>query len=1741
MSDQKSTAHTRRARERLLAAACAALTLGAAWLSSLSGLPAAPVDAPPAASTPQYDPNAWHYPNSSNLYFVEADDFSLAKDGSFELRGDYRPGGLTQGYLENCMKLTPPAPFTVEPLGEGRFRIHLEGGQSIPRTLVELPQDPDAPYREDPFTAWIEPHLAARINTDEGNGGAPIDRPFRIEFSFPMDFGESPQTAITFSPGLPCSMEASGDTVTVTPDGMMPYGALYTVSISAALTGVNGESFPADQVLEFTTEERDFSLIMTDQLISTTVPGEPVSMEYQLDTAGNGAREGEVALYSLGNGAAAAFDNYLSFLETMPLPQVTYLGKDYDRQNFVYQTGPGAVPPDSMTEIDVWKGAFPEGLSTVEFDNPGPGFYVVRTTVTDTKTGEPFTWYKPVQVTTPSVYMQSAKGQSLLWLNDSVSGEPLAGYTIRFLRGDFDSELASAVTGPDGTALLEIVNSFWEEDYTSSGAAPGEQTYRFTGFKNASASMTPEEAEQHNSLSTVFVIYDRQGTPVYADTTASLSEMAYPENRYYSFLYLDRALYRPTDEINFWGYLKPYAHNPAPTPRQLEVCLDPDGMNLVVPVQVAPDGTYSGVIPLDKAASAEYQICVRYAASDTEQSLLSAYYGPGSEQEGTRVLDIEWIEVNQFQKPAYTIEAEVEKPIYRWGDEIFVTIHPSFFDGTPAPYMPLECSVFNPSTGNLDAVTTVETDETGAAVYRFHAGDGLSFDYSQTWTPKRAYFYIKITGEGENVTYQGHYNYVPGDVALRPEMEITEGGNARLTILANQISLDAIQTEDDLEGLVFEPYYSDDISHYDALLGEPADISLSAKVKVEYCRPYDGTYDEKYYDYTEQERTFTIDVADGQAVLENLAGMERRPDTYLYTYAEVSYDAPGCKIAESDSAFNNFMRFQSSEEAAVKGYSFNVYLNGGQDPVQEREEFMSLDVLEAGAGDSIRFALCRDGQELSKPGGKLLYTVLQDSVVEHGVAQDTLELTGKPDYANSVMVVAAYFDGKDVYPVSNCEITFSRESARLNIETSADKESYLPGDKVTLRAKVTDQTGKPVSANLCLSVVDEAVFALRDQTFNLLEELYGKMWFYNYFVNKYTTRTGDIDPYNAGGDGGKGDGDNLLAYDMYRKDFKDTALFYPAKSDASGEASVTFTLPDNLTSWRVTALAVDGAPFGGQSRSQVITSLPFFIKPVLSSKYIAGDEVSMLLKGHGTAVEPDSTVEYTVIVRGNGIEDTRTFRQSGGVGAMISLGKLPEGDYTVISTSVLGERRDTVELPVSVIHNNLELTLHQSFDPRETVSFPASRYPVTITLYNEAFQSYYDGLNSLLLPDCGYLERRLARYIAKQALLRTCTEDALPTALRGTNDLSVFQRDSGGVSAGMSDNGWPGEGADPVLTAQAVLLAPEQISTERARRYLLEVTSDSTMKPVEQAAAWAGLAAMDPSYAESIGSLMTAPAASLTERLWYGIGLAYAGDEEGALAFYNDALEPMLDRRGGVVRMTGVGKQWENDEASALAWVIASRLNLEDNDGYAKYFVNGTYLFAHMAYVKNYPLSPSPIRFNWTGGGQSGEIDLSVTGSQTLTLGGDMLEDLAFQGVPEGVAGMAYYIGEPEEAGIAPSEHFTISKTVEALENGKYRNTVTVKLDNDAPYGYYSISDWIPSNARLHSVMKPALNTIAFYHMQEGQKLYFEFYHNQKDGGMLTIQYLTRRVYGTEAVQDRTYLICAENGEIAYTERGILE
>lgn len=77
--------------------------------------------------------------------------------------------------------------------------------------------------------------------------------------------------------------------------------------------------------------------------------------------------------------------------------------------------------------------------------------------------------------------------------------------------------------------------------------------------------------------------------------------------------------------------------------------------------------------------------------------------------------------------------------------------------------------------------------------------------------------------------------------------------------------------------------------------------------------------------------------------------------------------------------------------------------------------------------------------------------------------------------------------------------------------------------------------------------------------------------------------------------------------------FKDTAYWNPAvHTDANGRATVTFKLPDNLTTWVMNAVAVTQTTQVGETKEEIIVTKPVIIRPALPNLLRVGDTAELV-------------------------------------------------------------------------------------------------------------------------------------------------------------------------------------------------------------------------------------------------------------------------------------------------------------------------------------------------------------------------------------------------------------------------------------------------------------------------------------------------------------------------------------------------
>jgi uncharacterized protein YfaS (alpha-2-macroglobulin family) len=278
--------------------------------------------------------------------------------------------------------------------------------------------------------------------------------------------------------------------------------------------------------------------------------------------------------------------------------------------------------------------------------------------------------------------------------------------------------------------------------------------------------------------------------------------------------------------------------------------------------------------------------------------------------------------------------------------------------------------------------------------------------------------------------------------------------------------------------------------------------------------------------------------------------------------------------------------------------------------------------------------------------GPALLTFERGSVINNKMIELTAPLTIVeteiiPEHAPNVYVTvnawqAASKDvGRDRYYYSyvtyadsylrlaKTQIEVDSTAKALDIDISTDKQTYAPGEKLTANIHVSDASGKPALAELSLAVVDEAIYGLASDLSNdIFNAFYGPR---GHSVSTFDSMAPSR-VIMVGGRGGGG-GDEMLP--TPRSEFPDTSAWLPViTTDENGNAVVTFDLPDNTTSWRLSVKAITLNHQVGQSYTNVETKKDVFVRPILPRILTDGDQATLTAFVHNY-----STNQQTLTVR----------------------------------------------------------------------------------------------------------------------------------------------------------------------------------------------------------------------------------------------------------------------------------------------------------------------------------------------------------------------------------------------------------------------------------------------------------------------------------------------------------------------------
>lgn len=200
--------------------------------------------------------------------------------------------------------------------------------------------------------------------------------------------------------------------------------------------------------------------------------------------------------------------------------------------------------------------------------------------------------------------------------------------------------------------------------------------------------------------------------------------------------------------------------------------------------------------------------------------------------------------------------------------------------------------------------------------------------------------------------------------------------------------------------------------------------------------------------------------------------------------------------------------------------------------------------------------------------------------------------------------------GRPALRVGYTELRVTPEVKRLSVDVAPLEPEYRPGDTASIRVRVRDSAGRGTRAEVTLWAVDQGVLALTGyRTPDPIDLLYPPRGVALRLASNLVAVAAQVpDGQKGKREPGGGGGEDLTA--ILRSRFESTAFFLGSVvTDASGEVVVETGLPDNITTFRVMAVAVTDGDRYGQGESDLLVTRPLIARPALPRFLRGGDEV----------------------------------------------------------------------------------------------------------------------------------------------------------------------------------------------------------------------------------------------------------------------------------------------------------------------------------------------------------------------------------------------------------------------------------------------------------------------------------------------------------------------------------------------------
>lgn len=1095
-----------------------------------------------------------------------------------------------------------------------------------------------------------------------------------------------------------------------------------------------------------------------------------------------------------------------------------------------------------------------------------------------------------------------------------------------------------------------------------------------------------------------------------------------------SFMYADRPLYHLTDKVLAFGLIQDRESRRAPANATLEL---------------TRSGIYDYFFPTKQKVYRSISIVPDeqgfFRTSLDWDQLSPGYYRLALKRDGAEVFSRS-IEIRSFVKPTYTIEVVTKRAVFA-GDTIEGEARVTFFNGTPVAGMALSLT----SYGAAQTALQLTTDENGRATFRLPTTlSTCDLKRNDVWCNSTETATIEVRpsdGEEAQISGTSWVNVWRSKISLETSVK-TKDGQATLSFVARKVDLQ--RTAED---------GGNDV------LGE---ASRGARITGRIIeRTWQKVEDGQYYDYIEKKSypRYRYESKERDVAQVDLTTDAEGKATLPFTMNDnVSYRLI---VSTTDERGGLSPASESFAKGWWSDYSYGYERGITLEPTNPQADRHGYHV-----GERISLGLFNDGALLETTDApNYLFVEAHLGIKATTVSKSaTYEFPFTEEHVPNVKIRGVLFKHGD-FVEREFETSIDVQDRNLKVVVTPDQTSYAPGAKAKLRVTVKDKDGKGVaSARVALGTVDEAVFAAAqmDGEERPLDYLY--TWVSDGILVTKASHQDIAERAFAGGGAEMGGGGG----DSVRRNFKDTASFEVVTTDRNGEATQEVSLPDNLTSWRVSAVAVSANWYAGTGRTKLDVTKPVFVDVVAPSPVLATDKPTLKLRAFGAGLKDGDAVTFTVDAPALGLTNV-TATGTANRASYVTVNSLPVGSHKLIIRVTSSRGTDALEKKLDVLTSRLTTDELTQTDLAPGVALPdagASR-EVDVEFVPKTRAQYLWRIRSLANPWSARLEAHAAARVARKILKEQFDEKDV----QADEPLSQYQKVSGGLAI------LPYASEDPDVTAKIAALIPDAFDRTLLAKYFWDLLSQSDVSREEQAQALSGLAAVGQPVLPELHELSQQKDLQWQEQLAVMRGLEAAGDREAARALLEAILAKGEEHDGKLmIRVSDEEYKRYQAEATAEVAVIAAalahpsapKLNAWLESNWAEDAMTDIDRVAYLARVV--PAAQGrDVTVSYTVGGSEQTFELKDGMSHTETFTADELKAFRVTKVNGPVVAiMTHRVAKlPTQ-----SPNLTLTRGYEKVGGGAVdtlveRDTIRVNLaitwKSNAQDGCYTVRDHLPA------------------------------------------------------------------------------